>query len=182
MTQTDVGCGAQQVIVNAPIDRAFDGVHRTVRRLQATGAQPARARRLPRPCSKPRVGWQHRRPGGRRQRVPMGTDPGLRTAGPGRVQLGHQPAVGDRDRPRTDQRGRGPVLHRRRPGGPGVELEHRHIDRHGPGWQAVTDGVDGDEGWPLYLARYAALFGPGLTAEPNACLARRPAAAYLLIV
>lgn len=39
-----------------------------------------------------------------------------------------------------------------------VELEHRHIDRHGPGWQAVIDGIDGDEGWPLYLARYAALF------------------------
>jgi len=40
-----------------------------------------------------------------------------------------------------------------------VELEHRHIERHGPGWQAVTEGVDGDEGWPLYLARYAALIG-----------------------
>jgi hypothetical protein len=39
-----------------------------------------------------------------------------------------------------------------------VELEHRHIDRHGPGWQAVIDGVDGSEGWPLYLDRYAALF------------------------
>ncbi len=38
-----------------------------------------------------------------------------------------------------------------------VELEHRHIDRHGPGWQAVSDGVDGDQGWPLYLDRYAAL-------------------------
>ena len=41
-----------------------------------------------------------------------------------------------------------------------VELEHRHIDRHGPGWQAVSDGIDGDEGWPLYLARYAALLAP----------------------
>lgn len=41
-----------------------------------------------------------------------------------------------------------------------VELEHRNIDRHGPGWQAVTKGVDGDAGWPLYLARYAALFEP----------------------
>ena len=40
-----------------------------------------------------------------------------------------------------------------------VELEHRHIDRHGPGWQSVADGVNGDQGWPLYLARYAALFG-----------------------
>ena len=40
-----------------------------------------------------------------------------------------------------------------------VELEHRHLDRHGPGWQSVADGVDGDQGWPLYLARYAALLG-----------------------
>jgi uncharacterized protein YndB with AHSA1/START domain len=38
-----------------------------------------------------------------------------------------------------------------------VELEHRHIDRHGPGWQAVSEGVADDAGWPLYLARYAAL-------------------------
>ncbi len=38
-----------------------------------------------------------------------------------------------------------------------VELEHRHIDRHGPGWEAVHHGVDGDGGWPLYLDRYAAL-------------------------
>jgi uncharacterized protein YndB with AHSA1/START domain len=38
-----------------------------------------------------------------------------------------------------------------------VELEHRHIDRHGPGWDAVAFGVDSDGGWPLYLARYAAL-------------------------
>ncbi|MFC4019907.1 SRPBCC family protein [Micromonospora sp. GCM10011542] len=42
-----------------------------------------------------------------------------------------------------------------------VELEHRHLDRHGPGWQAVRDGVSHDEGWPLYLARYAALFTAG---------------------
>lgn len=41
-----------------------------------------------------------------------------------------------------------------------VELEHRHIDRHGPGWQSVRDGVDNQEGWPLYLARYAALLAP----------------------
>jgi uncharacterized protein YndB with AHSA1/START domain len=40
-----------------------------------------------------------------------------------------------------------------------IELEHRHIDRHGPGWEAVADGVGHDQGWPLYLARYAALFG-----------------------
>jgi uncharacterized protein YndB with AHSA1/START domain len=41
-----------------------------------------------------------------------------------------------------------------------VELEHRHIDHHGPGWEAVHDGVDSDGGWPLYLTRYAALLSP----------------------
>ncbi|MFC0529358.1 SRPBCC family protein [Phytohabitans kaempferiae] len=40
-----------------------------------------------------------------------------------------------------------------------VELEHRHLDRHGPGWESVRDGVGRDRGWPLYLARYAGLFG-----------------------
>ncbi len=42
-----------------------------------------------------------------------------------------------------------------------VELEHRHIDRHGPGWEAITDGVGGAEGWPLYLDRYAAVVKDG---------------------
>jgi len=35
-----------------------------------------------------------------------------------------------------------------------VELEHRNLERHGPDWRAVADGVDGDAGWPLYLHRY----------------------------
>ncbi len=39
-----------------------------------------------------------------------------------------------------------------------VELEHRHLDRHGPGWESVRAGVADDQGWPLYLERYAALF------------------------
>ncbi|HEX3824804.1 MAG TPA: SRPBCC family protein [Mycobacteriales bacterium] len=42
-----------------------------------------------------------------------------------------------------------------------VELEHRNIDRHGPGWESLADGVGHDQGWPLYLDRYAALFGKG---------------------
>lgn len=36
-----------------------------------------------------------------------------------------------------------------------VELEHRHIDRHGPGWESLRDGIADDQGWPLYLTRYA---------------------------
>jgi uncharacterized protein YndB with AHSA1/START domain len=38
-----------------------------------------------------------------------------------------------------------------------VELEHRHLDRHGPGWLGVREGINADEGWPLYLDRFAAL-------------------------
>ena len=36
-----------------------------------------------------------------------------------------------------------------------VTLEHRHLDRHGDGWQGLREGVAGDQGWPLYLTRYA---------------------------
>ena len=36
-----------------------------------------------------------------------------------------------------------------------VELEHRHLDRHGAGWEGLRDGVAGGQGWPLYLARFA---------------------------
>jgi uncharacterized protein YndB with AHSA1/START domain len=43
-----------------------------------------------------------------------------------------------------------------------VDLEHRHLDRHGPGWQSVADGVDGDAGWPLYLGRYVGLVAAGV--------------------
>ena len=40
-----------------------------------------------------------------------------------------------------------------------LELEHRHIERHGPGWEGVRDGVGDEAGWGLYLSRYADLFG-----------------------
>jgi DNA-binding transcriptional ArsR family regulator/uncharacterized protein YndB with AHSA1/START domain len=36
-----------------------------------------------------------------------------------------------------------------------VEIEHRHLERHGEGWQGVRDGVAANQGWPLYLSRYA---------------------------
>jgi uncharacterized protein YndB with AHSA1/START domain len=47
------------------------------------------------------------------------------------------------------------------PGRTQVELEHRNLDRHGEGWEALREGVDGDQGWPLYLQRYAGIFGEG---------------------
>ena len=39
-----------------------------------------------------------------------------------------------------------------------VDLEHRKLERHGAGWEGARDGVAGDQGWPLYLRRYADLF------------------------
>jgi uncharacterized protein YndB with AHSA1/START domain len=36
-----------------------------------------------------------------------------------------------------------------------VVLEHRDLDRHLEGWEAVRAGVDSEGGWPLYLRRYA---------------------------
>jgi uncharacterized protein YndB with AHSA1/START domain len=36
-----------------------------------------------------------------------------------------------------------------------VELEHRNLDRHGEGWEQEREGVGGEQGWPLYLDRFA---------------------------
>ncbi|MEV4351840.1 SRPBCC family protein [Actinoplanes sp. NPDC049596] len=44
------------------------------------------------------------------------------------------------------------------PGQTRVELEHRNIDRHGPGWESISSALRNDQGWPLYLERYATLF------------------------
>ncbi len=40
-----------------------------------------------------------------------------------------------------------------------VELEHRNLDRHGDGWEGTREGVRGDQGWALYLERFAAAVG-----------------------
>jgi hypothetical protein len=89
--------------------------------------------------------------------VPLGTNPGVRATGPGCVHWDISPQcqiVTDPDlTSEVEVRFFTETPERTR-----VELEHRHIDRHGTGWQAVAEGVDGDEGWPLYLACYANLF------------------------
>jgi uncharacterized protein YndB with AHSA1/START domain len=37
-----------------------------------------------------------------------------------------------------------------------VELEHRHLDRHGEGWEAMRDAVGSPNGWPGGLELFAA--------------------------
>ena len=146
----------KQIIVDAPIERAFAvfterfgdfkppehnllGVADRRDRLRAEGRRP------------------HLRPRRGRQRVPLGPRPGLRPAEPGRVQLGHQPDLAARDRPRQRQRGRGPLRRRvTRPDARGAGAPQHRPARPRLG-SASRDGVDGDQGWPLYLDRYAAL-------------------------
>ena len=36
-----------------------------------------------------------------------------------------------------------------------VELEHRHLDRHGPGWEGMRDAVGSPGGWAQGLDRFA---------------------------
>jgi uncharacterized protein YndB with AHSA1/START domain len=38
-----------------------------------------------------------------------------------------------------------------------VSLVHRHIERHGAGWESLREGLDAPDGWGLYLSRYVAL-------------------------
>ena len=36
-----------------------------------------------------------------------------------------------------------------------VELEHRHLDRHGEGWEQMRDSVGSPDGWGGTMRRFA---------------------------
>lgn len=37
-----------------------------------------------------------------------------------------------------------------------VELDHRHLERHGAGWQDYRTGLAAEGGWPVFLQRFDA--------------------------
>ena len=156
MTQTDIAVVRKQVVVQAPIHRAFDVFTRRFGDFKPPEHNLLRAP-LAETVFEPHVG------GNIFDRAVDGSE--CRWA---RI-LAYQPPdrvvfswdISPRWQLETDPSQTSEVEVRffaETPERTRLELEHRHIDRHGPGWQAVTDGVDGDEGWPLYLARYAGLF------------------------
>jgi uncharacterized protein YndB with AHSA1/START domain len=38
-----------------------------------------------------------------------------------------------------------------------VELVHRHLDRHGDGWQGFRQGLESPGGWPVFMERFREL-------------------------
>jgi len=146
----------KQVVVKAPVEQAFTAFHRKVAatssRRSTTCSRPQSARQ----SSSPRVG------GHIYDRAVDGSECRwariLAYEPPARVVFSWD--ISPQWQIETDPELTSEVEVRFVAEGPDrtrVELEHRHLDRHGPGWQSVSDGVDSDQGWPLYLARYAAL-------------------------
>lgn len=41
-----------------------------------------------------------------------------------------------------------------------VELEHRHLERHGDAWVGMHDAVAAEDGWRLYLSRFHEVVTP----------------------
>jgi uncharacterized protein YndB with AHSA1/START domain len=53
------------------------------------------------------------------------------------------------------------------PGRTRVELEHRHLDRHGSGWEGMSQAVGSPEGWDSGLQSFASVMA-GAPASPPA--------------
>jgi uncharacterized protein YndB with AHSA1/START domain len=159
MTQTDAATVQRHVVVDAPVERAFEVFTR-----RFGDFKPREHNMLASPITEtvfePRVGghiYDRAEDGSecRWARI-LAYDP------PDRVVFSWD--IGPQWNVETDPRLTSEVEVRfvaETPTRTRVELEHRHIDRHGPGWQSLSDGVAGDEGWPLYLDRYASLVREG---------------------
>lgn len=159
MTQTETAMVQKQIVVRAPIDRAFDAFTSRFGDFKPPEHNLLRAP-IAQTVFEPRVG------GNIFDRAVDGTECRwariLAYEPPDRVVFSWD--ISPRWQLETDPSRTSEVevrFYAETPERTRLELEHRHIDRHGPGWPAVMNGVGGDEGWPLYLDRYAALFPPG---------------------
>jgi hypothetical protein len=86
--------------------------------------------------------------------VSLGQRPRVRAAHTRRDQLEHQPALAARadttKRSEVEVRFFAETEERTR-----VELDHRHLERHGGGWQKQREELEGEGGWPGCLRKYA---------------------------
>jgi uncharacterized protein YndB with AHSA1/START domain len=48
-----------------------------------------------------------------------------------------------------------------------VELEHRHLERHGEGWESMRDAVGSPQGWPAGMRGFAELLGEAREPSPQ---------------
>jgi Activator of Hsp90 ATPase homolog 1-like protein len=145
---------ASSIVVAAPIERAFSVFTKAASASSRQSTTCSRSRSARRCSSRASAATCTTRP--RRQRMSLGARARLRAAAPGpfswdispQWQIESDPAktseVEVRFIAETSDRTR-------------VELEHRNLERHGEGWEGVRESVGGEEGWPLYLQRFAAL-------------------------
>jgi uncharacterized protein YndB with AHSA1/START domain len=49
-----------------------------------------------------------------------------------------------------------------------VVLEHRHLDRHGEGWEGYAASLADETAWPLFLARLVEAAADATASEPSA--------------
>ena len=88
----------------------------------------------------------------------LGAGARVRAAGPGRFSWD----IGLDWKIETDHARSSEVELRFVPDGPErtrVELEHRHLERHGEGWEAMRDAVGSPDGWGVGMRRFAAYVG-----------------------
>jgi hypothetical protein len=85
--------------------------------------------------------------------VPLGSRPGLRAARPGGVSWDIDPRW--QIEPDPDKTSEVEIrFTAESPERTRVEIEHRHLDRHGDGWEGLRESVDSDGGWPGCLRRF----------------------------
>ena len=145
-----------QVVVNAPIERAH-GVHR-----QFGDFKPPEHDLLGAPIAETVFDRGRRRSStaARTAAMPVGPDARLRPAAADHVQLGHRPAWTIE----TDQAHTSEVevpLFAEDPGRTRSSSSTGASTGTARGGKPSPGGVDGAEGWPLYLDRYAALLKEG---------------------